>query len=71
METRKSYTVIANVPTQSNKNLRLPTELHEWFKAEAKRQDRSTNAEMVRALRAYRAAIFQLKGDKSETTISR
>lgn len=51
METRT-----VNAPGYTNKNFRLPSELHEWFKAEARRQDRSVNAEMVRALRAYRAA---------------
>jgi hypothetical protein len=54
METREEYTTTS--PNQFAKLLWLPTDLHEWFKAEAKRQDRSANAEMVRALRAYRAA---------------
>jgi hypothetical protein len=57
METREEYITSSD---QFAKLLWLPIDLHEWFKAEAKRQDRSTNAEMVRALKEYRARKTKL-----------
>jgi hypothetical protein len=54
METREEYTTTS--PDQFAKLLWLPNELHEWFRSEAKRQDRSVNAEMIRALKAYKMA---------------
>jgi hypothetical protein len=53
METREKYTAS---PDQFAKLLWLPTTLHDWFKDEAKRQDRSVNAETIRALKAYKTA---------------
>jgi len=40
--------------TSKEFHLRLPKDLHQWFKDEANRQRRSANAEMLMALEAWR-----------------
>jgi hypothetical protein len=53
MKKRTQYKTNA-APDIKSKLLRLPGSLHQWFADEAKRHERSVNAEMVMALKFWR-----------------